>query len=555
MDRAVSGGGSSGSRTPLRKVDVSFSVPMEVEMGAAVSGRRRSTGNADFRGSLSLDGKRDSIERRTAQSWCPGLKRQQLRLPMKFESADLAGSSRALNGIERSVNTQMPTYKERANFNAIWQRRSMNSSRRTFVHAFVNSKSGGQVGEAIMKALQENLGQMSDKALGGQVCDLSAKGEPENTIKAVVRKVLKESGSGTDRNDYRLLVCGGDGTVTWILTALEQCEELTEMNRTLVLSRLPVAIVPLGTGNDLARSLGWGGSLRRVSDILNYLLYMGEAKPVLMDQWMVVIRPHERLPPDHKLRTCGSHPQLICDEETRKQLLQDLQDEFGGRIDNEASLEDEVFAGYWQNYYSVGMDARITGEVEKARQAGFGRCLFRWGMGKLCYGWKAFLYSCSRVITQAIQHLTLTNIGGEDSQTVSLACKGSAGRIRQLMFLNINSYSAGLQVLPSPEQADAPPNPSDEIMEVLSVRNVAGACGIFFGCTRPKYWASCERAAFSLNSSQSMQADGEPWFLDCGADVLLQHHRKVTMLRAPDKSRNWSKHIVPGFWDTPVQAP
>lgn len=45
----------------------------------------------------------------------------------------------------------------------------------------------------------------------------------------------------------RLLVAGGDGTVSSALDAISDLQQ-----------RIPVAILPLGTGNDLSRTLGWG---------------------------------------------------------------------------------------------------------------------------------------------------------------------------------------------------------------------------------------------------------------------------------------------------------
>jgi len=52
----------------------------------------------------------------------------------------------------------------------------------------------------------------------------------------------------------RIVVAGGDGTVGWMLGCLS---DLYKMKREPV---PPTGIIPLGTGNDLARSFGWGGS-------------------------------------------------------------------------------------------------------------------------------------------------------------------------------------------------------------------------------------------------------------------------------------------------------
>jgi len=47
-----------------------------------------------------------------------------------------------------------------------------------------------------------------------------------------------------------LVICGGDGTVMWVVTELS--------NHKINHSKVPIAMIPLGTGNDFSQVLGWG---------------------------------------------------------------------------------------------------------------------------------------------------------------------------------------------------------------------------------------------------------------------------------------------------------
>jgi len=354
---------------------------------------------------------------------------------------------------------------------------------------------------------------------------------------------------GDADQEYRILVCGGDGTVTWILTALEKAAEKTSVH----LLDVPVAIVPLGTGNDLARSLGWGGKLRAIPELLEYLRYVVEAEIVEMDQWRLVLRPHNPVPEEHKLRSSGSHPRPITDKEVADKYLVRM---------NQAlqTFEDrgtEMFAGLWQNYYSFGFDAKVANSVDVVRSnTSCGQFMFKSGCGKVCYAWQAVRHSFfNAVLTQAIRPIKGTPPGNDGSfsefkpslENREVGCLRK-GRLRQLMLVNINSYAAGQEVMP--RKKDPLPGPSDGALEVLAVRNVLSNLAMAMRLLLPTYLESVGALAFTVASGQYMQLDGEPWRVDGGCDVLVEHHRKVYMLRAPASSHNWRGHVQTTFWGT-----
>lgn len=83
----------------------------------------------------------------------------------------------------------------------------------------------------------------------------------------------------------RILVCGGDGTVGWVLASLDALGWA---------SYPPLAILPLGTGNDLARTLNWGGSFPEGEAIPDLLAYCAESAELsYLDRWCVEVAPNE----------------------------------------------------------------------------------------------------------------------------------------------------------------------------------------------------------------------------------------------------------------------
>lgn len=154
--------------------------------------------------------------------------------------------------------------------------------------ALVNPKSGGNVGSQLLERFKEiidedrvyNLAEVSPQKA------LEEHGERENL------RIIGKSFSypRVTLIDNCLTACGGDGTVGWILSTMD--------SMSFPQGAPPIAIVPLGTGNDLSRSLNWGGKYRD-KPLSKVLLDIDKADVVHMDRWVLKVTPNE---------TCSTTP-------------------------------------------------------------------------------------------------------------------------------------------------------------------------------------------------------------------------------------------------------
>lgn len=55
----------------------------------------------------------------------------------------------------------------------------------------------------------------------------------------------------SETKPVKVIVCGGDGTVLWVV------EEIVKAK--IDLENIIIGIIPIGTGNDFSRATGWGG--------------------------------------------------------------------------------------------------------------------------------------------------------------------------------------------------------------------------------------------------------------------------------------------------------
>jgi diacylglycerol kinase family enzyme len=138
--------------------------------------------------------------------------------------------------------------------------------------ALINPKSGGQTGQGVLKQFRELRLLPED-----QIFSLIPDG-PDPALQKWLEKP----------DQYKFIVCGGDGTAGWVLSALDKLGHKISP---------PVGVIPLGTGNDLARVFGWGGgySGEKLAPILKK---MADAKVIQLDRWKIVVTPTEAFDPE-----------------------------------------------------------------------------------------------------------------------------------------------------------------------------------------------------------------------------------------------------------------
>ncbi|MFH4976975.1 hypothetical protein AB6A40_003684 [Gnathostoma spinigerum] len=136
----------------------------------------------------------------------------------------------------------------------------------TPLFVIVNPKSGGAEGAAVLKTFRYFLHPV-------QVINIE---------QVSVGSALRWTDTHPEI-DYLVLVAGGDGTVSLILNSLE-----------VLRKRPPVAVLPLGTGNDLSRVLGWGSGHSGEIDFGQVCSSLRESKIVKLDRWTVEITHRRR---------------------------------------------------------------------------------------------------------------------------------------------------------------------------------------------------------------------------------------------------------------------
>uniref|UniRef100_A0A7N6BPE6 Diacylglycerol kinase n=1 Tax=Anabas testudineus TaxID=64144 RepID=A0A7N6BPE6_ANATE len=139
---------------------------------------------------------------------------------------------------------------------------------------FVNSKSGDNQGVKFLRRFKQLLNP-------AQVFDL-VNGGPHLGLRLFQKF-----------DNFRILVCGGDGSVGWVLS------EIDKLN---LHKQCQLGVLPLGTGNDLARVLGWGPSCDDDAQLPQILEKLERASTKMLDRWSIMTY-EIKIPPKHSCPT------------------------------------------------------------------------------------------------------------------------------------------------------------------------------------------------------------------------------------------------------------
>ncbi|PWA30228.1 hypothetical protein CCH79_00014907, partial [Gambusia affinis] len=303
------------------------------------------------------------------------------------------------------------------------------------VLVFVNPKSGGNQGAKLLHMFMWILNPR-------QVFDLSQGGLREAL--ELYRKVP----------NLRILACGGDGTVGWILSALDELQ----MN-----PQPPVAVLPLGTGNDLARTLNWGGGYTD-EPVSKVLCHVEDGSVVQLDRWNLLVEKTAVQP----------------EEGTQKLPL-------------------NVF----NNYFSLGFDAHVTLEFHESREANPEKFNSRF-RNKMFYAGAAFSDFLQRSSRDLSKHVRVVCDGTD------LTPKIQELKFQCIVFLNIPRYCAG--TVPWGNTGDhrdfEPQRHDDGCIEVIGF-TMASLAALQVGGHGERLH-QCREVVLTTYKTVPVQVDGEP---------------------------------------------